>query len=87
MDGGPFEGNLAAKVVSDPRARAALEDLLDDQKRRVVALLESNRYLVEALRDALLEREELVDRQILEVIEEARAAREQVVDLREPAGR
>jgi ATP-dependent Zn protease len=87
VDGGPFEGNLAAKVVSDPRARAALEDLLDDQKRRVVALLESNRYLVEALRDALLEREELVDREILEVIEAARATREQVIDLREPAGR
>ncbi len=83
-DGGPFGGDLVAVVLADDRARTALEDLLDDQKRAVTTLLGANRHLVEALRDALLERDELVDREIIEVIESA--DREAVVDLREPVG-
>jgi ATP-dependent Zn protease len=86
VDGGPFEGNLVAKVVADPVARKALDELLASQKRIVAALLGEHRHIVEALRDALLERDELVDREILEVIESARLAPELVVDIRDPIG-
>ena len=44
------------------------------------ALLEQNAHLVEALRDALLEREELIGREINDVLAEAQ--QEQVIDLR-----
>jgi ATP-dependent Zn protease len=87
MDGGPLAGNLVAKVLADPKARDLLEDLLQEQKVVTRRLLSENRHLVEALRDALLDRDELVGREILEVIEEARRARDLVVDLREPIGR
>ena len=43
-------------------------------------LLERNRHLVEALRDALLEREELVGHEITDVLQEATT---RVVDLTE----
>ncbi|MGI8535951.1 MAG: hypothetical protein ACR2K2_05525 [Mycobacteriales bacterium] len=49
------------------------------------ALLGAHRHLVEALRDALLEREELVGKEITDVLERAAAA-PLVVDLTEPAG-
>ncbi len=86
MDGGPLGGNLVAKVLADPKARGLLEDLLQDQKAVTRRLLSENRHIVEALRDALLEREELVGREILEVVEEACRARDLVVDVREPVG-
>jgi hypothetical protein len=44
----------------------------------------ANRHLVEALRDALLEREELIGTEITEVLERAAATR--VLDLRDPSG-
>ena len=71
LDDGPLGGNLVAKVLADDRARQAVDDLLREQKEKVVALLAAHRHVVEALRDALLDREELVGREILEVIEEA----------------
>ena len=42
--------------------------LLDSARDEVTALLEANRHVVEALRDALLERDELVGDEIGEVI-------------------
>ncbi len=82
-DGGPFGGDLVSIVLADDRARTALEALLDEQKQAVTTLLGANRHLIEALRDALLERDELVDREIIDVIESADRA---VLDLREPVG-
>jgi ATP-dependent Zn protease len=82
-DGGPFGGDLVSIVLADDRARTALEELLDEQKRAVTTLLGANRHLIEALRDGLLERDELVDREIIDVIESADRA---VLDLREPVG-
>jgi ATP-dependent Zn protease len=78
---GPFSGDLVATVLSDGRARDKVEQLLDEQKQVVTALLSANRHIIEALRDALLEREELVDREIIEVIEAAQGVGE-LVDIR-----
>ena len=72
--------NLVGRVLADDRGRDAVERLLQTQKREVKALLQSHRHLVEALRDALLEREELVGREITDVLEGAAAA-PRLVDL------
>jgi ATP-dependent Zn protease len=86
FDEGPLGGNLVAKVLGDPIARKAVDGLLNEQKEIAVRLLEDNRHLIEALRDALLERDELVGREIIEVIETAIEKQDVVVDLREPVG-
>jgi cell division protease FtsH len=71
LNSGPLGGNLAAKVLGDPAGRHQVERLLDDAKQKAVRLLSQNRHVVEALRDALIERNELIDREILDVIEHA----------------
>ncbi|HAX82249.1 MAG TPA: ATPase [Actinobacteria bacterium] len=81
VDPGLVGGNLAAQVLGDGRARDAVERLLDEQKVVVTALLRDNRHLVAALCDALLTREELVTREIAEVLEAAEAARGPLVDI------
>jgi cell division protease FtsH len=76
MDSGPITSkNLVAKVLSDTDGKRRVEEILTAQKERVVALLEDNRDIVEALRDALIQRDELVGEAILEVVERALAAR------------
>jgi len=76
MDAGPIvSGNLVAKVLSDDDGKRRVEDILNAQKERVAALLEENRDVVEALRDALIERDELVGDAITEVIDRALEAR------------
>ena len=72
-------GNVVAKVLADEDARAALERILDDAKAEAARLVSENRHILEALRDALLDRHELVGEEILEVV---RAAEETIVDLR-----
>jgi len=54
---------------------------------RAEALIDANRHLVEALRDALLERHELVGREITDILEaaQARAGGPREIDLREAA--
>jgi hypothetical protein len=84
--------NIVGRVLADDRGRDAVEALLQTQKREVKALLEDHRHLVEALRDALLEREELVGHEITDVLEAAAvegapSAAPRVVDLREAADR
>ena len=61
--------NLVAKVLAVEHAREEVEQLLSRLKSSTLALLEQHREVVEALRDALLERHELVGEEILEVIE------------------
>ena len=77
----PGGANLVAKVLASDSARAAVEEILDDAKATARRLLETNRHIVEALRDALLEREELVGEEILDVIRDAEDAAT-VIDLR-----
>jgi cell division protease FtsH len=71
--GGPPGANLVAKVLSDDAGRAALEGILREAKVHVRALLDQHRPIVEALRDALLERNELVGDEIQDAILASRA--------------
>jgi cell division protease FtsH len=77
MAEGPINAsNLAAKVLGDPDGKQRVEDILEEQKQRVTALLTENADVVGALRDALMDRDELVGEAIARVVEEALAARE-----------
>jgi cell division protease FtsH len=67
-------GDLVSRVLADRAARELVESLLARQKQEVHSLLASNRHLVAALRDALLERHELVGHEIEDVLVTAREA-------------
>jgi ATP-dependent Zn protease len=70
--GGADGGDLTARVLGDEQGRRQVEELLGRQRLAVRRLLAGNRHLVEALRDALLERHELIGREITDVLERAR---------------
>jgi ATP-dependent Zn protease len=72
--GGPFGGGLVSQVLGDRAAREQVEALLHQQKAVVRGLLSQHRHLVEALRDALLDRHELIGHEITDVLEAAAAA-------------
>src|SRR4051812_29588213 len=78
--------NLVGRVLGDGTGRDQVERLLQAQRTTVRELLAQHRHLVEALRDALLERHELVGSEITEVLEAAAGA--VVIDVRRdaPAG-
>jgi ATP-dependent Zn protease len=80
-DPGLVGGDLTSRVLSDERARTALESMLDEQKAIVATLLRDNRHLIQALSEALIGRNELVTREITEVLEEAKARYGAVLDL------
>ncbi len=61
--------NIVAKVLSNDVTREEVEQILRRNKSEVYSLLERNRDLVEALRDALLEHEELLGDEILAVLD------------------
>jgi cell division protease FtsH len=63
--------NLVAKVLSSDEGRQAVADLLASAEEVVTDLLQANQRIVEALRDALLEHDELVGDEIATVINEA----------------
>ena len=52
--------NLVAKVLGDGDGKQRVEDILEAQRARVREVLEENRDVHAALRDALIERDELV---------------------------
>ncbi len=66
--------NLVGRVLGDPAGRAKVEEILQQQKVRAHETLGANRHLLEALRDALLERHELIGSEITDVLDAARAA-------------
>jgi ATP-dependent Zn protease len=68
---GPPGAGVVAKVLSTEAGTNAVAEILDRSKGEVVRLLADNRHLVEALRDALLERDELVGHEIVDVIRRA----------------
>jgi hypothetical protein len=68
-------GNLVAQVLSDRQGRELVEQVLRQAKERARGVLAANRDLVAALRDALMERHELIGSEITQVLEAARAAR------------
>jgi len=91
--------NIVGRVLSDGDGRRRVEELLQEQKTLIKGKLEANQHLVAALRDALLERNELIGREITDVLRAAEAAAAEiapigtapaaiapaVIDLRDPA--
>src|SRR5919106_1211104 len=76
VSGGGLGGaNLVAQVLTNDDTKREVEDLLRRHKDQVYYLLENNRDLIEALRDALLDHDELLGDEILAVIEETLARR------------
>ena len=76
VDGTPGlmgSGDPAAKVLQCDSGRVEVEHLLARSKAEARSMLKQNRHLVEALRDALLERDELVGDEIAGVIRNAGA--------------
>ncbi len=65
---GLFSGGLVEKVLADEHARAELDALLASSRDAAKAIVNEHAIVVEALRDALLERDELVGSEITEVI-------------------
>lgn len=61
--------NIVAKVLSNDDMRKELEAILHKHRKDVIKLLSDNSDLVIALRDALLEREELLGDEIIDVLE------------------
>ncbi|HVB26424.1 MAG TPA: AAA family ATPase [Mycobacteriales bacterium] len=83
--------NIVGRVLADSVGRAMVEEVLTTQKVLTRQLLTDHRHLVEALRDALVERDELIGPQITEVLDAAAAEHErqraqQVIDLRDTPG-
>jgi ATP-dependent Zn protease len=68
---GFLDGNLVDKVLGDKDARAELDELLAGSCDAAKAIVQAHPEVVEALRDALLERDELVGSEITDVIESA----------------
>jgi len=66
--------NLVAKVISSKEGKKAVEDILENAKKQVTAMLNENRHLIESLRDALLIRDELLGEEIMQVIATAQDA-------------
>jgi cell division protease FtsH len=77
--------NIVGRVLADAEGRRSVEELLQEQKVAVKEALEANRHLVAALRDALVEHNELVGKEITEVLEGAQhdGPPPQVIDLRD----
>ena len=71
VEPGPITQGIVAKVLANEDARSMVERILDQAKMDVRSLLDGNRHLVAALRDELLEREELVGDEIVDVLHEA----------------
>ncbi len=67
--------NLVGRVLADDDGKSRVEEILETQRARVTALLEENRDVVIALRDALIARDELVGEEIIETIEIAIGSR------------
>jgi ATP-dependent Zn protease len=71
VESGPITQGIVGKVLADDEARHAVERILLQAQREVRDLLDGNRHLVVALRDALLDQEELVGDEILAVLRTA----------------
>ena len=72
IEDGPISPGPVARVLADEAGREAVERLLQLGKERAATLLRAHRHLVDALVDALLERDELIGEEITDVL--ARAA-------------
>ncbi|HVB93256.1 MAG TPA: AAA family ATPase [Acidimicrobiales bacterium] len=73
--GGPFGGSLVDKVMGDDTARAEADGLLQAAHQAARDIITAERSVVEALRDALVSRSELVGTEIIDVIVSAETTR------------
>jgi len=73
LDASRAPGDIVTKVLSDEACRRSVEELLDAARASAQRLLRANRHVVVALRDALLERDELIGDEIALVIASATA--------------
>jgi cell division protease FtsH len=73
VENGVINQGIVGKVLGNDDGRRAVERLLGQAKADTRTLLDENRHLVEALRDELLQREELVGDEITDVLREAAA--------------
>ena len=76
---GPGGANVVTKVLANEDSRQEVDNLLEQARSEVRSMLEENRHVVEGLRDALLDRDELVAQEIIDVI---RGCEERTLDLR-----
>jgi ATP-dependent Zn protease len=75
VEGPVASKNLVGRVLADPENRERVEKLLDAQRERAGRVLDENRDVVMALRDALMDRDELVGEEIIVTIRDALARR------------
>ena len=73
--GGPFGGTLIDKVMADDVSRAEADELLHAAHQAARDIIASERAVVEALRDALIARSELIGTEIIDVIVSAETTR------------
>jgi cell division protease FtsH len=64
----PMDGDPIRAVLSDPERRKEIDELLESCRRQVRQLLDIKRHVVEGIRDALLDREELIGDEIEELM-------------------
>jgi ATP-dependent Zn protease len=76
IESGPINGGIVAKVLSDDEGRRSVERILESATGDVRTLLDQNRHLVVALRDALLRHDELIGDEIIDTIHQAIATHE-----------
>lgn len=69
------QSNIVAKVASTEAGKAKIEELLESTRQQVRAMLDEHRHVVEGLRDALLDRDELIGDEIAAAIRYAASAR------------
>jgi cell division protease FtsH len=72
--------SLVSRVLADDAAREDVEEILSEARELVTASLRANGHVLEALRDALLDRQELVGAEILAVIRAAEAGSRRPTD-------
>jgi len=84
QNGAMNDTNIVGRVLADADGRRRVEELLQEQKTLIKGKLEANQHLIAALRDALLDRNELIGREITDVLRGAESA-PAVIDLRDAA--
>ena len=72
------DSNLVGRVLGDTEGRQRVEELLQEQKTVIKGKLEANQHLIAALRDALIDRNELIGHEIKDVLRAAEGAGEPV---------
>ena len=89
VESGPATAGIVAKVLTNERAAKSVEALLQAAKERVRLLVEDHPHLLDALVDALMDRDELIGGEITDVLAAAGDSSEdqRPLDVRGPAAR